>query len=109
MGRGRGSGGVSPGCRDLDRFAARHSCRRGGFAGESSPAVRLRTRPWRTGAAPERQRIAAVVQMRHAFAVSAAEQRSWLGTEIGTEAFGTEKDPGASRVNRDISFGVYCT
>jgi hypothetical protein len=46
--------------------------------------------------------------MPHAFAASAAIQRIELGTEIGTEAFGTDKEPGASRRELDITSGYYC-
>jgi hypothetical protein len=32
-----------------------------------------------------------------------------IGTEIGTEAFGTEKEPGGSRQERDVTPGILIT
>jgi hypothetical protein len=44
----------------------------------------------------------------HVFAASPAGQASRTDTEIGTEAFGTDKEPGASRRELDITSGYYC-
>ena len=60
--------------------------------------------------APSTQPLACLYQrVPHAFAACPAGQPSRIGTEIGTEAFGTEKKPDARRTACDITSGYLVT